>query len=57
VPELARLDTKYIHKPWLASPLELAAAGVVLGRDYPAPILDHGKARDRALAALSSISA
>ena len=57
VPELARLDSKYIHKPWLAPPLELAAGGVVLGRDYPAPIIDHGKARDRALAALSSISA
>jgi deoxyribodipyrimidine photo-lyase len=56
VPELAGLAAKYIHKPWLAPDDALATAGVKIGRDYPAPIVDHMKARDRALAALSSIS-
>ena len=30
-------------------PLELAAAGVTLGEDYPEPIVDHRAARDRAI--------
>jgi deoxyribodipyrimidine photo-lyase len=55
VPELARLPDRFIHKPWDASPLELAAAGVNLGKDYPLPIVDHARARARALAAFSAI--
>jgi deoxyribodipyrimidine photo-lyase len=39
-----------VHAPWEAGPLELAAAGVVLGADYPAPIVDHADARERAIA-------
>jgi len=55
VPELAKLDGKAIHAPWEAAPLDLAAAGVVLGRDYPRPILDHDAARKRALAAYETL--
>ena len=55
VPELAKLDTKAIHAPWEAAPLDLAAAGVVLGKDYPMPILEHDEARKRALAAYEKI--
>jgi deoxyribodipyrimidine photo-lyase len=55
VPELARMPAKFVHKPWEASPIELAAAGITLGKDYPAPIVDHAKARARALAAFSAI--
>jgi deoxyribodipyrimidine photo-lyase len=55
VPELAKLDAKAIHAPWLAAPLDLAAAGVVLWRDYPQPIVDHDAARERALAAYEKI--
>ncbi len=51
VPEIAGLPNKFIHKPWLASPLELAEAKVSLGKTYPAPIVDHDMARKRALAA------
>jgi deoxyribodipyrimidine photo-lyase len=50
-PELARLNDKQIHEPWTVSPLELEAAGIVLGKTYPYPIVDHAKARKRALAA------
>ena len=35
VPELAALPDRFIHRPWEAAPLELQAAGVRLGRDYP----------------------
>ena len=51
VPELAYLDARAIHAPWEVAPLDLASAGVILGDTYPAPIVDHGHARDRALAA------
>jgi deoxyribodipyrimidine photo-lyase len=55
VPELARLDTRWVHAPWEAGPLDLAAAGVTLGRDYPAPLVDHAAARERALAAYQRV--
>ena len=57
VPELARLDAAYIHSPWLAPPLALQSAGVKLGRNYPAPIVDHAFARRRALDALAGLGA
>ena len=49
LPQLARLGTKAIHAPWLAKPVEMAASGVMLGRDYPHPIVDHAQARNRTL--------
>ena len=49
VPELARLSNKAIHAPWLAAPLELMAAGVELGKNYPFPIVKHDEARARTL--------
>jgi len=51
VPELARMSATAIHAPWEAAPLELAEAGIVLGSDYPHPIVDHAVARERYLAA------
>ena len=55
VGELASLPAPLIHRPWNATPLELASAGVVLGRTYPAPMVDHKQARERALAAYRSL--
>jgi deoxyribodipyrimidine photo-lyase len=55
VPELAKLDAKWIHAPWLAPPRVLASAGIELGRTYPRPIVDHAEARARALAALQQV--
>jgi deoxyribodipyrimidine photo-lyase len=49
VPELAGLDDAAIHAPWELGPLELAAAGVTLGVDYPAPMVDHAGARIRTI--------
>jgi deoxyribodipyrimidine photo-lyase len=56
-PELARLPNSLIHAPWTASALELSAAGVRLGVDYPHPIVEHALGRARALAALASLKA
>lgn len=55
-PELKDVPDKYIHQPWECPPLELQAAGVTLGDNYPAPIVDHKQARERALGALSKIT-
>jgi deoxyribodipyrimidine photo-lyase len=55
VPELSRLPAGLIHQPWRAAPLELAAAGVALGKTYPAPIIDHRTGRERALKAYAVI--
>ena len=49
VPELAGCDSRRIHAPWLMSAAQQAAAGVVVGRDYPRPVVDHAIARQRAL--------
>ena len=54
-PELANLPDDDIHAPWEADPETLEAAGVTLGATYPHPIVDHGKARKRALAAYDAV--
>ena len=51
VPELARVSGAAIHAPQNMTPLEQHSAGCVIGRDYPAPIVDHKLARERTLAA------
>jgi deoxyribodipyrimidine photo-lyase len=51
VGELAALPAPLIQRPWSATPVELASAGVTLDGNYPAPIVDHKMARERALAA------
>jgi deoxyribodipyrimidine photo-lyase len=51
VSEIAALPDRFIHKPWLASPLELSEAKITLGKTYPEPIVEHDMARKRALAA------
>jgi deoxyribodipyrimidine photo-lyase len=48
LPELADLPTPYLHRPWEAPPM-------LRPRRYPAPMVDHGAARDRALAAFARI--
>jgi deoxyribodipyrimidine photo-lyase len=45
LPQLAKLPDAAIHAPWLARPVDLAAAGVELGVNYPRPIVDHDEAR------------
>jgi deoxyribodipyrimidine photo-lyase len=45
VPELAALPDKDIHAPWRAKPDVLSAAGISIGSEYPAPIVDHEVAR------------
>jgi deoxyribodipyrimidine photo-lyase len=53
VPQLARLETRYVHAPWQAPAESLEGAGVDLGRDYPTPIVEHRTGRERFLAVAS----
>ncbi|GAB4578227.1 MAG: deoxyribodipyrimidine photo-lyase [Anaerolineales bacterium] len=51
VPELRSLSAEDIHTPW-EMPLDAQKrAGVLIGTHYPAPIIDHAWARERALEA------
>jgi deoxyribodipyrimidine photo-lyase len=49
LPQLEKLTKKSIHAPWQAGHIELETAGIVLGRDYPYPIVDHDEARKKTL--------
>ncbi|MDY0746050.1 deoxyribodipyrimidine photo-lyase [Paucibacter sp. R3-3] len=49
LPQLAKLPDGLIHAPWQARPVDLEAAGVQLGRDYPRPIVRHEIARMQTL--------
>jgi len=57
VTEIEDLPTKYIHEPWSAPANVLSDAGVKLGETYPAPIVDHSKARRAALDAYETVKA
>ena len=49
VPELARVGDRQIHAPWRMDEAAQADAGCVVGRDYPAPVVDHANARQKTL--------
>jgi deoxyribodipyrimidine photo-lyase len=55
VPELAKMPARWIHDPAAAPAEVLKKAGVVLGRTYPRPIVDHAAARARALEAFKQM--
>ena len=49
LPQLAKLPDDLIHAPWTARPIDLDAAGIKLGRDYPEPLVQHDAARAKTL--------
>jgi len=49
LPELERVADRFIHAPWTMSAEEQVRVGVIIGRDYPGPIVDHAHARKRAM--------
>lgn len=50
VPELRGVSKGFIHAPWLMPADVQKAANCVIGKDYPAPIVDHHEAKERAVA-------
>jgi deoxyribodipyrimidine photo-lyase len=49
LPELAHVPDQFIHEPWKMSTSDQQQSQCLIDRDYPAPIIDHRFARDRAL--------
>lgn len=44
VPELEAVPDAYIAEPWKMPPIEQAASGFIVGKTYPAPIVEHSEA-------------
>lgn len=49
VPELKDIPAKYMYCPWTAPKEVQEKAKCIIGKHYPAPIVDHAKARDNNL--------
>lgn len=49
-PELRGVADEFIHQPWLMDESEQKKSGCIIGRDYPAPLVDHAAAKARTLA-------
>jgi len=56
VPELANCSDKEIHAPWQIPSLRQDLIGVVVGKNYPAPIVEHATQRALALILYKSAS-
>jgi len=54
VPELVDLPDEFIHQPWEAPDEVLQQANVRLGDNYPEPLIEHSRGRERALEALQA---
>ncbi len=54
--ELEGVPDQYIHEPWRMPEEVQKEAGCRIGQEYPAPIVDHAQARQRALATYKQAS-
>jgi deoxyribodipyrimidine photo-lyase len=41
LPALANVPQEFIFEPWTMPLAQQQASGVIIGRDYPAPVVDH----------------
>jgi len=55
VPEIQKIPNKFLYKPWELEKKYQEKIKVIIGKDYPLPIVDHATARDAALSAFQSI--
>lgn len=51
VPELNDVPAEFIHQPWLMPAEVQQLAGCIIGKDYPAPIVDHRFIKGRTISA------
>jgi deoxyribodipyrimidine photo-lyase len=56
VPELADVPDRRLPEPWKMTAAEQEEANCVIGRDYPAPIVDHAEERLRAIARYRAVA-
>lgn len=57
LPELTPLPLRWLHTPWLAPQGVQRDCGVHIGRDYPTPLLDLSRSRQRALSRFKQLPA
>jgi len=55
VPELVGVPLVFLHTPWTMPPATQQATGCVIGRDYPAPLVDHAAAVREAKRRLAAV--
>ena len=55
VPELERVPSKFIHKPWEMETKYQEAIKTKIGSDYPSPLVVHEEARNAALKAFQTL--
>ena len=55
VPELQNMPSEFLHKPWELEKKYQEQIKIIIGKDYPEPIVIHEKARAAALEAFQSI--
>ena len=55
VPELNKVPSKFIHKPWEMELKYQQVINTFIGKDYPKPIVIHEEARASALNAFQSL--
>jgi deoxyribodipyrimidine photo-lyase len=49
LPALSAVPDKNVHAPWRMSSATQSACGIVVGRETPAPVVEHDEARRRTL--------
>jgi len=54
LPELQDIPNKYLFNPWEAPKEVLEKANIILGQDYPFPIIDIRESREKALDAFAT---
>ena len=55
MPELDKVASKLVHKPWEMELKYQQAIKTIIGKDYPQPIVIHEKARASALEAFKTL--
>lgn len=49
LPELIKCPNQFIHAPWKLSISQQNSCDLIIGKDYPGPIVDHAIAREKTL--------
>lgn len=56
IPELEKLPAEFIHEPHLMNESEQKKFNVIIGKNYPSPVVDHKTAKDNVLREFKKIS-